>query len=786
MAQRGKLDLSLCHWLSTSVVPEHLSALRAAVIGDIPGGDAGCRNSGNQRQTVGVGRYYDAGIAADVAVRVAVIVILVGRGVGLLPALFALMPVVAFIPAPSGIQVVGERKNRLIEGDLVPAVCVAENLLAAGADPVFDVSGGIRAAVGVNGGMILHIVSMVEFGNASRFRMRKIPLAGSRFAPLRGFCGGGHDVPSAPVVAKGGDRLRFRIVALRAGKSLYASFRAGGRFGFYALVPAMRQFFHDSLLDEHRIAHRAVLSLGQTGLRTGGGNGGVSDLLVPRGRDHRHIGFRVTAGTVSALTAVFGAGGGLVLGKIHSIVMPQLVCGDHIFLLLMVKRGVREYSRVCRQLFEGAGRGPRRFNGSCDGFRLFMTAIAGAYPLRRAVYSIPCISRFAVAVFEGSQCFRFFIVAHGTGIGLHARLRTGGWSFSSHLVIMGTLYLDAHFDLRRIVIVCVLWREHHGKNLLAGFRDRCTAVLPPEAARHIYVWGDIFILCLAAGEGAAPQRRAFRQVQRGGCRLCRDHRRGLIHRHLGHLAPCAGGLAVVLALGGGDRIVIVYPGSGHLWPLWELFPIAPVCAALVPCPRYGMPGVGGAPFAEPWFLSVEDGLIRCEMNSRGLLSGGQMPAGVEGMILRDSHHSIFGHPGAAGFFRVPAVKGVARVCGLRQCLGAGIGFAIGHGLACCADRAAVGVEGHGVLVSFPMGIERAARRAAHHCAGDDFRSAGQFRIPAVEGVAHAGGGGQCSVGFSIGHGHACFAHHAAVGVEVHRVGDGLGRDRPDDLPLIYV
>ena len=233
---------------------------------------------------------------------------------------------------------------------------------------------------------------------------------------------------------------------------------------------------------------------------------------MPRGRDLRHIGFRVTAGTVSALAAVFGAGGGLVLGKIHSIVMPQLVCGDHIFLLLMVKRGVREYSRVCRQLFEGAGRGPRLFNGSCDGFRLFMTAIAGAYPLRRAVYSIPCISRFAVAVFEGSQCFRFFIVAHGTGIGLHARLRTGGWSFSSHLVIMGTLYLDAHFDLRRIVIICVLWREHHGKNLLAGFRDRCTAVLPSEGAGHREVWGQIPVLRYPTGEAAPAQRRAFRPV----------------------------------------------------------------------------------------------------------------------------------------------------------------------------------------------------------------------------------------------------------------------------------
>ena len=126
--------------------------------------------------------------------------------------------------------------------------------------------------------------------------------------------------------------------------------------------------------------------------------------------------------------------------------------------------------------------------GSCDGFRLFMTAIAGAYPLRRAVYSIPCISQFAVAVSEGSQRFRFFIVARGTSIGLHARIRTGGWGFSSHLIIMGTLYLNAHFDLRRIVIICVLRREQHGKLLRAGFRDFCTAVLPSEGAWYREVW----------------------------------------------------------------------------------------------------------------------------------------------------------------------------------------------------------------------------------------------------------------------------------------------------------
>ena len=64
--------------------------------------------------------------------------------------------------------------------------------------------------------------------------------------------------------------------------------------------------------------------------------------------------------------------------------------------------------------------------GSCDGFRLFVAAIAGAYPFRRAARSVPRIRRFAVAVFEGSQRFRFCPVAIGAGIGLFALGRAGG------------------------------------------------------------------------------------------------------------------------------------------------------------------------------------------------------------------------------------------------------------------------------------------------------------------------------------------------------------------------
>ena len=157
--------------------------------------------------------------------------------------------------------------------------------------------------------------------------------------------------------------------------------------------------------------------------------------------------------------------------------------------------------------------------------------------------------------------------------------------------------------------------------------------------------------------------------------------------------------------------------------------------------------------------------------------------GIEGMIRRGGHHSVRGHLGAAGQCRIPAVEGVARAGGGGQ---RAIGAVVGHFFAVCADRTAVGLKGHGALFGFPTGIERAARRVVHLCVGDDPGAAGLGCEPSGKVVAWAGGGGQCSVGFSIGHGHACFAHLAAVGVEVHRVGDGLGRDRPDDLPLICV
>ena len=92
----------------------------------------------------------------------------------------------------------GGRDDRFLAGDFVLAACVTEKLTASGADPVFDVSIGIRPTVGGNGGVMYHIVSMVEFGNDSHFRMSAVPLAGSCFAPLRVLCGGERSLPIPP------------------------------------------------------------------------------------------------------------------------------------------------------------------------------------------------------------------------------------------------------------------------------------------------------------------------------------------------------------------------------------------------------------------------------------------------------------------------------------------------------------------------------------------------------------------------------------------------------------
>ena len=101
MRKLGSRDIRCRKFPRSAAVAEQVAADSTTIMFDISGGGAGCRNSGNQRQTVGVGRCYGADIAAGVAVRVAVIAINVGRKVELFSAVvLALMPVAALVVAP--------------------------------------------------------------------------------------------------------------------------------------------------------------------------------------------------------------------------------------------------------------------------------------------------------------------------------------------------------------------------------------------------------------------------------------------------------------------------------------------------------------------------------------------------------------------------------------------------------------------------------------------------------------------------------------------------------------
>ena len=85
----------------SAAVAEQLATVSTTIMLNMPSGDTGCRNVGNQRQIVDVGRCYGADIAADVAVRVAVIAINVGRKVELFSAVvLTFMPVAALVVAP--------------------------------------------------------------------------------------------------------------------------------------------------------------------------------------------------------------------------------------------------------------------------------------------------------------------------------------------------------------------------------------------------------------------------------------------------------------------------------------------------------------------------------------------------------------------------------------------------------------------------------------------------------------------------------------------------------------
>ena len=96
-----------------------------------------------------------------------------------------------------------------------------------------------------------------------------------------------------------------------------------------------------------------------------------------------------------------------------------------------------------------------------------------------------------------------------------------------------------------------------------GRLDRDRSVLPHKAARHLVGAGaDVVVFGDAAGQGAGSQGIAFGQVQLVSRWLCADCWRGLCHRYTGKIAFCAGFLAVVLAYGRDQRVIVMHPCGG--------------------------------------------------------------------------------------------------------------------------------------------------------------------------------------------------------------------------------
>ena len=116
---------------------------------------AGCRNSRNYARVMNVLRCNGASIAAGVAGCIAVIVVAMRSPREPLTApVFALMPMLDCIAAPFVRGNMVGRDDRFINADLNGAIFVAEEFIAAGATPVFNVSVVICAAIGADGRMV--------------------------------------------------------------------------------------------------------------------------------------------------------------------------------------------------------------------------------------------------------------------------------------------------------------------------------------------------------------------------------------------------------------------------------------------------------------------------------------------------------------------------------------------------------------------------------------------------------------------------------------------------------
>ena len=125
-------------------------------------------------------------------------------------------------------------------------------------------------------------------------------------------------------------------------------------------------------------------------------------------------------------------------------------------------------------------------------------------------------------------------------------------------------HLDSHRGFGCFVVGGVVRLKNNGIiSPTEGRLDRDRGVFPHKAARHhVGAGADVVVFGCAAGQGAGSQGVTHSQVQLGSRWLCADCRGGFCHRYTDYIAFCAGFLAVVLACGRDQHVIVMHPCGG--------------------------------------------------------------------------------------------------------------------------------------------------------------------------------------------------------------------------------
>ena len=181
-----------------------------------------------------------------------------------------------------------------------------------------------------------------------------------------------------------------------------------------------------------------------------------------------------------------------------------------------------------------------------------------------------------------------------------------------------------------------------------------------------------------------------------------------------------------------------------------------------------IPGVDGAA-----------GHRRAAIGVKGDGVGVPAPPGVEGVGVGVGHLRVRRHPAAPCLAGVPPGEGVARPGGVGE---ANVFPAVGEVQFAVARGPVVVVQRHGHGLGGPAGVEGVVFPVGDLGEAGHPVAVGLGGVPAAEGIARPGGGGQSAVGLAVGDGLAGLAHAAAVGVK----GDGGALHLPEGVKGVVI